>query len=117
MLGTAPLLFLTGGEAVPSGAWWFRMYLLGLACLFFCWFWTHGGQTLGMRAWRVKLICADGAPVSWRKALLRFAGACLSLAVLGIGFAWAAVDRDRLAWHDRLSGTRPVLLNRSELDA
>jgi len=117
MLGTAPLLFLTEGEAVPAGAWWFRLYLLGLAGLFFCWFWIHGGQTLGMRAWRVKLICANGAPITWRVAIIRFAAACLSVASLGLGFAWAAIARDKLTWHDRLSGTRPVLLSRDELNA
>jgi len=116
MLATAPLLLLTGGEAIRAGAWWFRVYLLSVCCLFFCWFWTHGGQTLGMRAWRLRLESAGGEAVGWKQALLRFAAACLSLGALGLGLAWALVDRDRLALHDRMSGTRPVVLGKHELN-
>ncbi len=55
MAATLPVLALTGGEAVTGGVWLYRFYLLVIAGVFFGWFWTHGGQTLGMRAWRAKL--------------------------------------------------------------
>ena len=87
-----------------------RAYLILVAFLFFGGFWVHGGQTLGMRAWRVKLVSGDGAGVTWAQAARRFAAAILSAACVGLGFLSAAVRRDRLAWHDRLSGTRLVLL-------
>ncbi len=88
----------------------FQAYLLAVVFAFFGWFWTHGGQTLGMRAWRLKLIAANGTPPDVRMAALRFAAAGLSWAALGAGFLWALVDREGLAWHDRLSGTRLVRL-------
>lgn len=94
--------------AVAPGDWRFRAYLLAVAALFFAGFWTRG-ETLGMRAWRLRILGPGGGPPSFGRALLRFLAALLSWAVLGLGFLWVLVDRDRLAWHDRLSGTRLVL--------
>jgi uncharacterized RDD family membrane protein YckC len=91
----------------------FRLYVLVLVpALFFCGFWMGGGQTLGMRAWRIRLLRADGTPVTLGAALLRLAAALLSWGVLGFGFIWCLVDHEGLAWHDRLSGTRLVMLER-----
>lgn len=89
----------------PPGDWWFRGYLLAVAALFFVGAWMRG-ETLGMRAWQLRVVAADGRPPGWRPALLRFVTALLSWAVAGLGFLWVLVDRDGLAWHDRLSGTR-----------
>ncbi|MCG6965619.1 MAG: RDD family protein [Chromatiaceae bacterium] len=90
-----------------------QLYLLVSPALFFGWFWTHGGQTLGMRAWRLKLLDNHGDPVGWRQALIRYAAAWLSLAVLGLGYLWVWIDRDGRAWHDRLSHTRLVMLQKN----
>ncbi len=81
-------------------------YLLLICWLFNAWFWVHGGQTLGMRAWRLRLTRADGGPITWRIAGLRCAAALLALAPLGLGYWWVLFDKDKRAWHDRLSGTR-----------
>ena len=89
-----------------------QLYLFASPALFFGWFWTHGGQTLGMRAWRLKLLDRQGAPVGWRQALIRYGAAWLSLLVFGLGYLWILVDRDRLGWHDRLSQTRLVMLRK-----
>ena len=70
--------------------------------------WKRGGQTLGMRPWRIRVVAADGG-VPTRGALwLRYAVGVLSLLAAGLGFWWAWIDRDRLAWHDRASATRIV---------
>jgi uncharacterized RDD family membrane protein YckC len=68
--------------------------------------WGKGGQTLGMRPWRLRVVDAAGGRPSWRALWLRFLVGHLSLLLGGLGFWWAWVDRDRLAWHDRASGTR-----------
>ena len=83
------------------------LFLVGLG--FFGWFWTHGGQTLGMRAWRLQLRRADGRPVNWITSAVRYAGAWIAWAPLGAGVLWCVLDRRRLAWHDRMSGTELVL--------
>ena len=103
---TALVLPLTGGEAVRPHQPVYTAYLVAVTFVYFGWFWTHGGQTLGMRAWRLRLVAAAGGGVSWRRALVRFAAALLSSLPLAVGYLWVLVDPDDLAWHDRLSGTR-----------
>lgn len=107
---TIPVVLLHGGAV--EGSPLFTLYLLLVAFAFYGWFWTHGGQTLGMRAWRTRLVRHDGAPVRWRDAAVRFMGALLSWTVLGAGFWWTLFDREGLAWHDRLSGTELRLTDR-----
>ena len=68
--------------------------------------WRRGGQTLGMRPWRLRLTTRDGGRPGWRALWLRYAIGTLSLLLGGLGFWWAWIDRDRLTWHDRASGTR-----------
>lgn len=69
---------------------------------YFLWCWLRGGQTLPMKAWRIRVV--DITP---RRALLRFVLA-LALVPTGISIAWALFDRDRQFLHDRLAGTRLV---------
>jgi uncharacterized RDD family membrane protein YckC len=77
---------------------------------FFCLFWIQNGQTLGMQAWRIKLVDFSGAPPSFGKSLLRCCGALLSAACLGIGYLWCLVDRNHRYWHDYISRTELILL-------
>jgi uncharacterized RDD family membrane protein YckC len=115
MVVTALLLMLTGGEAITSerfGAWElvYQLVLLGVIVGFFGWFWTRRGQTLGMRAWRLRVVREDGATRSWSDSLKRMTAALVSLAPLGFGYFWLWFDRDKLTWHDRWTHTRIILL-------
>lgn len=107
--GTVLILPAYGGHAVPPGDPLYSAYLLGLAGVYFGWFWTHGGQTPGMKPWRMRLRDARGGGLGWGTALLRFAAAMLSWLPCGAGFLWSALDRRGLTWHDRLSGSWPVV--------
>ncbi len=60
------------------------IFLLGLPWLFLTWFWVHGGQTLGMKAWRLCLLDMQGQPVSLGAASKRFVIACTEWLVIGI---------------------------------
>lgn len=51
---------------------WFSSYLFFVCFFFYAGFWTHGGQTLGLRAWRLRVQRRDGQGISWTQALLRF---------------------------------------------
>jgi uncharacterized RDD family membrane protein YckC len=115
MLATALLLPLTGGEAIVADRvgpfeYLYRALLVLLVVAFFGLFWTRRGQTLGMLAWRLRLEREDGGAIRWSDVLLRLAGATVSLAALGLGYFWIWIDRDRLAWHDRWTHTRIVVL-------
>lgn len=104
-LATALVLPLTGGEAVAPGNPAYLLYLLVVSYLYFGWFWTHSGQTLGMRAWHIRVRAIPDGAVSWKGAALRLLAALLSWAACGAGFLWAALDAERRTWHDLLSHT------------
>lgn len=70
--------------------------------------WHRGGQTLGMRPWRLRVTAANGHAASVAALIGRYAVGSVSLLLAGIGFWWAWIDRDGLTWHDRVSGTRMV---------
>lgn len=96
------------GDAVRGG--WlggleFAVFWL-IAALYAVLSWRRGGQTIGMRAWRLRVTAVDGTRPTLRGLWLRFFVGLLSLAAAGLGFWWAWLDRDRLTWHDRASGTR-----------
>lgn len=77
--------------------------------IYFLWFWSHGGQTLAMKTWRIRLVSGDGLPVRPAQALLRYLLCWPSLLLGGVGIAWALLDREHLFLHDRMAGTRLVM--------
>jgi len=103
--------------------------------LYFVWFWNHGGQTLAMKTWRIRLVDKNGAPVRIVRALARFLlswlwflpGLAMAWALNAKGWMlvwiptinfilWAALtylDPQRQFVHDRIAGTRIVDLNPS----
>jgi len=95
-------LFASGGGDATSG--WLRHELqacIGLTfAAYFLWCWLRGGQTLAMKAWRIRLV--DVTP---RKALVRLLLASL-LVPTGISLMWIFFDAEKQFLHDRLAGTR-----------
>jgi len=90
----------------------FRGYLLLVSAGYFIWFWRHGGQTLAMKTWRMKLVSREGGAITLKQAVLRFVVALFGITLGGIGIWWAMFDRDRQFLHDRLAGTRIVTVDR-----
>jgi uncharacterized RDD family membrane protein YckC len=112
---TALLLPLTGGEAVLReryGAleYAYQVFLVAIIVGFFGVFWTRQGQTLGMMAWRLRIQREDGSLLTWGDVIKRLAAATVSLCLVGLGYFWIWIDRDRLAWPDRWTRTRVVVL-------
>ena len=91
-----------------SPLWWLLWFVCwAIAGVYATTSWRRGGQTLGMRPWRLRLTSSsDEAAPSWSQLWSRYAVGTLSLSLGGLGFWWAWFDRERLTWHDRLSGTR-----------
>ncbi|MGL6111180.1 MAG: RDD family protein [Rubrivivax sp.] len=106
----------------------FAFLVLGI---YFCWFWSHGGQTVAMKTWQIKLLTVDGKPVAPARAALRYAlswlwflpalawtyfagvrsgGTVLLALAIGVASyaALAMLHPQRQYWHDLLSGTRLV---------
>jgi len=120
------LLFSIGIITIPLGMIFeyhlsgenifFRLYLLLIIIWFYAYFWIKGGQTLGMRAWRIKVVTLEGRPLTLQQALIRFFSSWLSTASIGIGFLTSLWDQNQQTWHDHLSQTRLVIVEKSEFD-
>jgi uncharacterized RDD family membrane protein YckC len=102
LLFLATALLLPFGNMLIQEKIFYRLYLLIVSFLFYGWFWTHGGQTLGLRAWKAKVLTIEQQPINWLQALVRFLTA---LASCGLGLLWILVDKRRRSWHDHLSKT------------
>ena len=112
----AVAMLVHGGEPIYGDtlAGWLELCALWLVTgLYATLSWRRGGQTLGMRPWRLHLAARDGGEPSWSQLWTRYAVGTLSLLLGGIGFWWAWVDREKLTWHDRASRTRLVRLPKS----
>jgi len=105
-LVTLPFIATRYGEPVDPGNLPYQFALVGTVWLFFAGFWWRSGRTLGMQSWRLQLEDQTGHPPGFLICNVRFLAAIVSWLPLGLGFWWQLWDKDKLAWHDRLSGTR-----------
>jgi uncharacterized RDD family membrane protein YckC len=104
---TIPFIALRGGEPVESGSNFPYQITLGVVVfVFFVGFWSRSGRTLGMQSGGVRAETESGQIPSVGQASIRFFASILSWLPLGLGFLWQLWDKEKLTWHDRLSGTR-----------
>ena len=112
IIWTALLLFFTKGQTIPP-TYWYRLSLVLVTACYFIGFWHHGGQTSGMKAWRLKLVLNtnlntqnNNQAISYQRALIRFFMAMPCLLLFGLGFLWLLGNKDRMTLYDRLSRTK-----------
>ena len=110
---TVLVLPIAGGEAFAAHNLFYSAFLLLITYFYFVWQWKKGRQTLGMRAWHIYLLTPGSAQPGWKNLTLRFFLAAVSLSGLGAGFLWCLFDRERLAFHDRFSGTILVVAGKT----
>jgi uncharacterized RDD family membrane protein YckC len=133
MLAVALFLVVTRNNHAPVFQYAMKVWLFVVTGAYFTWGWTNSGHTLAMKTWRMQVVTTGGARLPLRLAIVRyllawgwFLPALLACAALGLKdkaaigtavavgiLAWgltAFLDRDRQFLHDRLAGTRLVLL-------
>lgn len=110
-VATAILLPLNKGEALSGPV--YSIYLLLIIFIFYSWFWSKSGQTLGMKVWKIRIINDYGFNPSWSVSFLRLMFALLSFGCLGMGYFWRLFRP--YTWHDRLSQTRVVDVSKLQI--
>lgn len=100
MVATAVALPFGESEKLALQDFWFTLWLVVVCFLYLGGCWHSVGMTVGMRAWRVKLVNSNGGQISWFRCLLRFLTGMLSIGALGIGLFWSLIDKKKRCWHD-----------------
>lgn len=114
LLFVATFIFvLLFGEATHAPQRYFlQVYLWVVVGFYFAWCWARG-RTLAMQAWKIRLVDSDGGLMTPLKAAQRYVLAIIGLLAGGVGFWWALLDKDHRYLHDRLLGSRLVLVEAS----
>jgi uncharacterized RDD family membrane protein YckC len=81
-----------------------RMELLALA-IYGAAMWKWKSTTVGGIVCDLRVVRLDGRPIDWGTAVVRALSCFLSLAVVGLGFIWIALDPEHQGWHDKIAGT------------
>jgi uncharacterized RDD family membrane protein YckC len=115
MVFTGGALFFThGGAVVPANAGgWTYVYRAGLVLVIVGYYalnWRRSGQTLGMRAWRLRTVTDAGGTLTWTAVILRAFFGFIAWAPAALGVLWLYLDPEHLALHDRFSRTRVIHL-------
>jgi uncharacterized RDD family membrane protein YckC len=117
LLAKTGLISLAGyqdeAEYIQKHALWFQLYSTACILWFYLYFWVKAGQTLGMRAWRMLLLSADGTPVTLRQACIRL---LTSFGGLGNFWLWLRWGKG-LALQDQIAGTIVVVLSKEQSSA
>ena len=133
VIAAFPVAGLKGATLSGTPQIVFQTYLFCVAAAYFTWFWRHGGQTLAMKTWRLRVVAASGSELTFTQALTRFifsllfyGPACVGVVLLFFPdrvspvitmwaflpmvatVLWARHDVDRQFLHDRMAGTRLV---------
>ena len=104
---------ISGIQHGQAGYIVYKIFVYALMPLYYIGFWVYGGQTLGMKTWRIRVVNLDGHAIGWYAALMRLVYAVLSTAIFGLGFIYAFFDKQSRTWHDILSKTRLVSVSPS----
>lgn len=136
LIAAFPLAGLKGITLQGAPHLLMQVYFFVVTAAYFVWFWHHGGQTLAMKTWRFRVVDKHGNGLTVMRAFARFVlaiaffgPACVGLILLFFpgrispvlsmwlflpmvaSLLWARFDADRQFLHDRLAGTRLVLVS------
>ncbi|GBU09450.1 hypothetical protein AwWohl_05880 [Gammaproteobacteria bacterium] len=115
MLVVAAWLPFNKGEAIGSDTLilltLMRISLVLTFFSFFSFFWHRDGQTLGMRAWKIRMQQKNGENITYIQSILRICTALISFSCFGLGYFWIIIDPSKQAWHDKWTGTEVVSLS------
>ena len=109
-LGVFVAVFYAAGGAIalnPVTTPFYAAAALAIALFYRALWWIADGDTPGLAWCRLQVLNFHGERPTPRDRLVRFAGACLSLASGGLGFLWSVGDEEMLGWHDHISRTFP----------
>ena len=105
LLTSFVVVLIRNGVEVEPHTWWFDLLIFAELAFYYIYSWKKGGQTLGMRAWRIKIVPNQPGQltISWYRASIRFFVGIVSTILLGTGLFWKQVSKRQLSWMDLVS--------------
>ncbi|PJE78796.1 hypothetical protein CI610_02252 [invertebrate metagenome] len=103
---------LEQGNTLGGIFFYFSLFLA--TAVFFILFWTHSGQTPGMRAWRIKIQNPDDTLITIKQSLVRCLVAIPAIVLLLTGIFWCRLSRSRKSWQDITSGSQTIFIKRQK---
>ena len=73
--------------------------------IFYGYFWTHGGKTLGMAVWKFEIYSIDKNKINFRKVSIRFFFNIITVLLGGIPLMFMYFSKNNLSLSDYLSKT------------
>jgi uncharacterized RDD family membrane protein YckC len=108
----AGIAYLAGFFRPATSAGWqlgaIYLVLFGVSLAYDIYFLTQKGATPGKMAMGLKVITANGGPITAGRAIGRYFARLVSQIILYIGFIMAGFDDEKRALHDRLCDTRVI---------
>ena len=103
------VLFARDGVEVPANTLWFSFLIFFEIGFYYIHSWKIGGQTLGMRAWKIKIVSNSNSDnITYIQATLRFVTGIISSLMLGLGLFWKLFSKKNLSWMDMVSQTSTI---------
>ncbi len=99
-------IFLRAGKEVAPQTLWFQIILFLEVFFYFSYSWKKGGQTIGMKAWKIGI--SNHSTLTWPNVTLRFLTGLLSTIMLGAGLWYSLFNPKKLSWMDLACG-QPVV--------
>ncbi|MGO1792513.1 MAG: RDD family protein [Oceanisphaera sp.] len=94
--------------ALLSASPWYQLCMLAVGLFFYCWFWRTSGQTIGMRAWRLRVQNTDGSRLHLAQCIIRAASA-----LLGLSNLWILTNpRLKLALQDKIADCEVIVMSK-----
>ena len=104
---------ISGIQQGQVGYMFYVAFIYVIIPLYYIGFWVYGGQTLGMKTWKIRVVNLEGHSIGWGRSSLRMACAILSIGVCGFGFIHALFDSRNRTWHDILSKSQLISVSPS----
>jgi uncharacterized RDD family membrane protein YckC len=99
------VLLAREGTEVERYSIWFSVLLISEVSFYYIYSWKIGGQTLGMRAWKIKIIPNNThqTQITWAQSIARFLIGTLSTLLIGLGLFWKTFSTKKKSWMDSIS--------------
>tara|TARA_B100000959_G_scaffold60748_1_gene63792 strand:- start:254 stop:706 length:453 start_codon:yes stop_codon:yes gene_type:complete len=79
-----------------------------LSSVYFTYFHSATGQSIGKGLLKIKAIQTSGEPLNFKIAFIRWGGYFISGLAMYLGFLWVLFDKNKQGWHDKIAGTYVV---------